>query len=408
MSSENTNLNRIKNALFTIARNKVVSVETISNYSQLLDIVRTGQADKVFDIGDRIITEWAVDANTTYDLPWDVVNIANVVNEKGDSVPGLWLQAHWALPGVQFDGNEAFYHCDETLPSGTYNIIMGNSWGSNVVSGKTYQFTLTQNVPAGGQLVFTTASSTTSGLPDQSPSNWRVRSYSTPESTSHIEMVTVSEGNEGTNLGTLSSSTKYSDTGINNMQRASYGYNRWSQSGMRQWLNSDASIGNWWSHQNVFDRPPDQLTSMRGFMAGLPEAFVEIVSPVKVTTALNTVSDTDIGTTEDTYDKFFLPSLEQEYIVPQLADVEGPYWPYWKQRMDLSSPQNLYQSSSVTNANPFHIRYAIENHNSAQNVRLRSARRGNAYNAWFVSSTGYVYYSNAPYANRPAPACVIC
>jgi hypothetical protein len=221
-------------------------------------------------------------------------------------------------------------------------------------------------------------------------------------------MVTVSEGNEGTNLGTLSSSTKYSDTGINNMQRASYGYNRWSQSGIRQWLNSDASIGNWWSHQNVFDRPPDQLTSMRGFMAGLPEAFVEIVNPVKVTTALNTVSDTDIGTTEDTYDKFFLPSLEQEYIVSQLTDVEGPYWPYWKQRMDLSSPQNWYQSSSVTNANPFHIRYTIENHNSAQLVRLRSAWRGNACYTWYVYSTGNVYGSNAAYAFRAAPACVIC
>ena len=145
----------------------------IRSYSTIRKIVREGNAEKYFAIGDRLSMPWS-DGTTTYDLPWDVVNIANVVNEKGDSVPGLWLQAHWALPGVQFDGNEAFYHCDETLPSGTYNIIMGNSWGSNVVSGKTYQFTLTQNVPAGGQLVFTTASSTTSGLPDQSPSNWRV------------------------------------------------------------------------------------------------------------------------------------------------------------------------------------------------------------------------------------------
>jgi hypothetical protein len=116
------------------------------------------------------------------------------------------------------------------------------------------------------------------------------------------------------------------------------------------------------------------------------------------------VTDSAIGTTEDTYDTFFPASLEQEYIVPQLANAEGEYWEYWKQRLGLSSPQA--QGSGGTNA--MHIRYAYNAKTSAQGVRLRSAYRGNANGSWFVSTAGYANSSYAAYAIRPAPACVIC
>jgi hypothetical protein len=140
-------------------------------------------------------------------------------------------------------------------------------------------------------------------------------------------------------------------------------------------------------------------------MAGFDDAFLNIIKPVKVTTALNTVTDSAIGTTEDTYDTFFPASLEQEYIVPQLADVEGEYWEYWKQRLGLSSPQ--VQGGDGTNA--MHIRYAYNAKTSAQYVRLRSATRGLAYHTWLVLTAGYAHTSgHATSAHRPAPACVIC
>ena len=389
--------------LETIANEYIFESGIIADWQGIRQLVRSGYIDKVLSIGDQLSMKWKQDDNTTYDLDWDVVDFAPVTTENGDSVPGLWLQSHWALPGIQFDGNEAFWHCDTALTAGTYNVIMGNNWGSNVVKDKVYQFTLTEDVPQGGQLVFTTASSTTAGLDSNSPSTWRVRSYQSPSSTTHIEMVEVTEGNDGTNLGTLSSSTKYSSTGLNNMQRSSYGYNRWSQSGIRQWLNSDKDASGWWEAQNVYDRPPDQFTSIRGFMAGLPEEFLEVIKPIQVVTALNTVSDTDIGVSEITYDKFFLPSLEQEYIVPQVSNVEGKYWPYWKERLQLSSPQQ----TGSTNANPKHTRYAINNHSSSQPCRLRSASRGSACYAWHVHTTGNVNTNYATSAYRPCPACVI-
>lgn len=43
----------------------------------------------------------------------------------------------------------------------------------------------------------------------------------------------------------------------------------------------------------------------------------------------------------------------------------------------------------------------------AQNVRLRSANRGNANNTWNVNTSGNANNNNATNANRPAPDCVI-
>lgn len=398
VATENT-LQKGVDLLSIIARQNA----TFTDYKEVQEIVRKGLAQDVFGVGDQIVTTWN-DGSHEYECPFDVVAFREVEKEDGSVVPGMIIQAHYGFAGIQFDGNEAFYHCDSALAAGSYYVTMGNNWGSNVVSGKSYTFTLTQTVPAGGQLLFGTATSTTGALPDTAPANWRVWSYESQTSTEPIEKVTLSEGTTGTSLGTLSSSTKYGNTGLNNMQRASYGYNRWSQSGIRQNMNSSDPAGEWWTPQNVFDRPPLELATKRGFMAGFPSDFLEVLSPVKVVTALNTVSDSDIGASEVTYDTFFLPSLEEEYCAPQVSGVEGAYWPYWKERLGISSPQ----ASGTANALPTRIRYALENHTSAQYIRLRSANRYYASYAWIVSSTGSVTSHYATYSYRFAPACVIC
>ena len=43
----------------------------------------------------------------------------------------------------------------------------------------------------------------------------------------------------------------------------------------------------------------------------------------------------------------------------------------------------------------------------SQNVRLRSANRGNSYNTWNVNTSGNVNNNNASNANRFSPDCVI-
>lgn len=382
----------------------------ISTLNEIAEIVRRGEASNVFNIGDQINVNWNNGQND-YVLPFDITHFGDVQLQDGETIPGMFIQSHYALDGVQFDQNEAFYVAPAGgMAAGTYHFTMGNSWGSNVVADKSYQFTLAESYAEGDLLQLGTASSETSGLPDTAPANWRVRTYKASGSTpaglaaNATEIVTLSEGTGGTDLGTLSSSTKYGTSGLNNMQRAAYGYNRWSQSAIRQQMNSDAAAGSWFTPQNPYDRRPDQLASLRGMKAGFEEGFLNILKPVKVTTALNTVSDTDIGASEDTFDMFFLASLEQEFIVPQASGVEGSYWEYWKRRLGLSSPQG----TGGANANANHIRYAYNARTSAQHCRLRSAYRGNAYYTRYVVTSGSASNANAAYANRAVPACVIC
>ena len=375
-------------------------------WENIHDIVRAGAAQDWFNIGDQLTVNWTK-GSTTHELPFDIVSFDPVQKYGSDElVPSMWLQSHYAVDGVQFDASEAIYVAASALPAGTYHFTFGTNWGSNVVSGKSYQFTTTQEIPVGGQIMIGKNNDWyTWGAPDVAPANWRVHTFSSNSAITPLESnLTLTEGTGGTDLGSLTTSTKYSSSGINNLQRAGYGYNRWSQSANRKYYNSSAVAGGWWSPSNPFDRAPQQLSTLAGYMSGFDADFLAILGNIKVTTALNTVSDTDIGTTEDTYDTFFLASLEQEYCVPQLAGADGAYWKYWKDRLELSSPQQ----SGVDNANANHIRYAYDARTSAQTCRLRSAFRTYANLTWYVGTAGNVGTNYATNAYRGCPACVIC
>ena len=81
--------------------------------------------------------------------------------------------------GLVFDAAEALYYCSEALPAGTYNFTWNYATGS-MVNG-TYQFTLTEGVPAGGQIVLGTNSSSTA------ITSCKIKTYASPSSTSAIE-----------------------------------------------------------------------------------------------------------------------------------------------------------------------------------------------------------------------------
>ena len=124
----------------------------------------------------------------------------------------------------------------------------------------------------------------------------------------------------------------------------------------------------------------------------------QAIKTVKVTTYTNTVQDG--GTADITYDKVFLPSLEQMYINPQISG-EGNLHEYWKRRSGSST--KLRQWGTY----PRLIHYAVENHTSPQYVRLRSVHRGTAYNTWSVNSSGSVNNGNAFSAHRFSPLVVM-
>lgn len=200
-----------------------------------------------------------------------------------------------------------------------------------------------------------------------------------------------------------------------------YGWNRYAKSGQRQWLNSAAGVGEWWTAQNDYDVAPSQLGTVNGFMRGLPAAFLAMLKPVKVETVRN-YRDPDTaqasGTYEydTTYDTFWIPSREEEYIAPNEPNhKEGTAWQYWVNTLTApalekgeSLPQQTYSSAEVTHALLAHRYFALDNHSSAVAVRLRSCSRGTSYFTWSVISTGYVGVYSAYSSYRCAPACAIC
>ena len=128
-------------------------------------------------------------------------------------------------------------------------------------------------------------------------------------------------------------------------------------------------------------------------------------SPTKVVTALNTVTDStssnSVEPLETTYDKIYLPALEQMSIEPELAG-EGSTWDYWKRASNMTTKMKKWQTYPQIRT------FAIENHTSPQSVRLRSANRGYSCYAWCVYSSGSVSGNYAVGALRCAPACDFC
>lgn len=378
--------------------------EVYSSMSQIAHIVRTSSLEdlpRLFPIGDQIIAPWKdlddsahnTDA-TAYQVAWDIVDHAMVTLKDGSEVPGLWLQMHLCSTyGVQFSHSQAFKSCPDGLEAGTYHVTFGAKWGENGANANTtWQFTLTQAVPAGGKL------SGFEFLPDTKAENFKVKSWANPSDPNPIETVDVTAGDGGTSLGTMLLNT-VGDDGLNNMQAVGYGHNRWGTSAIRQYLN--ASGTGWWSSKENFDIKPDQHDK-QGFMSGFSEDFLAAIKPVKITTALNTVEGFSTAT-EDTYDTFFLPALEQINANPQLATVEGSYWPYWRKRLGVTGLVGWYSDNIYDG-----YKIPALNANAPQYVRLRSATRSDACATWYVLVSGCAGNSYASNAGRFSPACVIC
>lgn len=312
-----------------------------------LDVVELSREALIakYPIGTELVCKYTL-GGTAYDFPWVVLdNDRECEHEDGSVHPGLWLGAKYAtIEDIQFDAAEGVVITadDETVAEDGYYYCG--------ISGSTYTML---NLAAGSTIPFG-------------------------------------------NYDTIKKGT------INHKDVYQYGYNRYRDSAQRQWLNSDAEAGAWWESTHYGDAAPSQLASRAGFMAGLDADFLEVIQPVKIQVATNTV--TDGGVTDVMYDRFFLQSLDEVYGSPQAAGVEGAYFPYWKEITGLDAPNN----GSSSNTNPARqIRRINAPTGGAATVRLRSSYRGYSHNQWYCYSTGYLgsYYASNSYASQPA--CVI-
>lgn len=386
---DNTEVN-IGDLLKQIATVQTGTVD-VSSWTKIRNLRKSGLAEKVLTVGDIIDDTWTdVAAPKEYPYQWHVADFQPIELQNGDTEASMLVQAHWAHPfGVQFSHQRAFLACPDGLPVGSYYFTIESAWGNNVKAGDIVCFKTTKVVPAGGRV------SGCYGAPDQAKANWRIYTHSADGKT-QIETITptFTKTDSATNLGTQHLNKR--EGNLNSTQEMAYGWNRWKTSALRQYLNSEAAKGAWWTAQDEWDVAPDQLKDKAGFLSGCSADFLSALQIVKVTTFANTVNDG--GGEDTTYDRVFIPSMEQMYCAPQIKG-EGTYLEYWKQRSGATAP--LAQWGTYPNI----ITYAVENHTSPQIIRLRSASRGSASSTWCVYSSGSVYC--ASYAYRFAPLVVI-
>lgn len=380
----------MSSSLGVIARAQTGVVEEM-DYNGIKAVVAAGNAPAVFPVGTQLVNTYTAKDGKAYDCPWDVVKTDDIAEgETGTTAPAMVLQMHYAsLEDIQFSAYQAFFVVPEAgLVAGTYNVKMGLDWGTNVKNGTVYQFTLTKNAPAGARLTgFYNA-------PDTAPTSWKVYVYKDQNKSELLETCNVSAGSAGTNLGTLLAKP---NGNLNSLHSVGYGDNRWYKSAYRQYLNSDLPAKQWWQPQDEWDMKPDQADTVPGFLAGFSDDFKNALTRTKVVTYGNTV--TDDGSAVVTYDKIFLPSLQEIYCSPQVSGEGTGYWPYWKERTGAKTPQALWQTY------PLRITRDLAQRTVGRNVRLRSAYRGGGGNAFSVYSSGYVGNWGAIGAIRCAPAC---
>lgn len=367
------------------------TLTAVNTWEDIKNAVRLGLGEKLFPVGYEFTT---LDADTTQNIIWvvrahDHHTAANnkLTHTMTLETKNVYSLSSGAQKAVQYDATEAFYYAEQELAAGTYNITIANQAWYTADNGKTFQFTLATAVPAGGQLVFAmTYNATLEGK--------SVKSYANKVTTTALETVTLTEGSEGTSLGT----TNGSSPNVNHMHRAIFGSNNYAQSAARQWLNSAAAAGSVWTPTNVFDRPASWATSYNGFMHGLPADFLAVVQPAVLACRTNSLFEVESldGTAfaiNQLYslkaDKFFLLSRPEIFGDWDSASYkDGTQLEYYN---GLTATERIKRDAAGT------ARYAW----------LRSPYPSYAGGARIVYSDGALGSSFAYFGLGVAPACII-
>lgn len=232
------------------------------NWQQIRTAIANGMGPKYFPVGTQLAVNHSVYGTHLF----TVVAHDYLKSSRDPNAHTMTLLQHDLLYiTAQYDAPQAFYYASVPLAAGTYNVTLGSAYSSWEAG--TYQFTLSQEIPAGGQLCI-------SGYASAALTSLNVVSYSSQTSTTPLESVQISTGSSGTGLGT------FGEGDINNIQRVSYGSNNYKESAIRQLLNSTDAAGSVWTPQTMFDRPPAWASTVAGYAGGLDPDFLSVVTPV--------------------------------------------------------------------------------------------------------------------------------
>ena len=173
--------------------------------------------------------------------------------------------------------------------------------------------------------------------------------------------------------------------------RRSYGNNNWRVSNIEQWLNSDASAGNWYSAQHEYDAPPsidniyyniNPYDKKPGFLYYFTDEEKALLQDMTLTLANNTVTDSSGGSYTWT-GKVWLPTFTQMGFGQNNNISEGTK--FSKFTDDASRIKTIHAMCAANN------QYCIDNsktEGTAWNYRMSSADESFSYYTWDVYYDG--------------------
>ena len=353
-------------------------------------IVRSGLARQYFPVGYEFVTH---DNTEDADIVW-VVRGYDTIQAADESLSHTMIletkyaysDKNGAYVSLDFDSEELLYFCENQLEAGTYHFTLLDGYEETYGGGKTYSFTLTQPVPAGGVILFPWTATTQASETD-------IVTYASVSSKSAIETTQVTEGANGTLLGTADGNTP----SMNHTHRIHYGSNNYAQSAIRQWLNSPKAAGKVWEAQTKFDRPPKWENTQAGFLAGLPEDFLSVIQTAIVQCQTNSIFEVDsldgtVYTIGQTY------NLEDRFFILSRVEVDGTYEnTQYQDGMQLDFYDGLSSSERI----PYGP------NGSAYTKRLRTAANTDASLTVIVNTSGNISNTSARLRTAVFPACII-
>lgn len=182
---------------------------------------------------------------------------------------------------------------------------------------------------------------------------------------------------------------------LNHIHRARYGSNNWAESDLRMRLNSSAAPGGTWTRQSKFSHKPSWADTESGFLRGVDPDFLSVLGEVTKVTALNTL--TDGGGSKTSTEKIFLLSRSEVYGNFENSVDEGAAYPYYKNYSDFASKNDGNDTNRIkyqSNGTPYYW-------------WLRTPSTGSAVLVRYVHPTGAVGNGNANNSYGLAPACCI-
>lgn len=335
------------------------------NPYDLQSMVRSGEAGKILKIRDQLSFK-----KDGVDVVFDVIGIDHDTPTDPRFTHSLTLQMHDCIAELQFDAAEAMYSQAEILSAGTYNFtVTSHPWYAADV-GKTFQFTLLNDVPANGQIVLSaTYNATMDGK--------SVKVYAAGTSTTVLETATLSEGDSGTSLGSFGNAV---NENLNSLHRAFLGSNNYKNSALRQWLKSDKTAGQVWTPQTKWDRPPSWAANTAGMLNGFDPDFLAVVGSTHII-APRAVNYEGNPAYDEMDDKFFLISRTEAYGGKEVSTVnDGTPYPYYSDYSDLTAPGIGVDSNRIKYRN-----------GAAKWWWTRTPNVDYGYNVRGLYTAGYVY-----------------